>query len=62
MRDAKWRRPSSDVRIMHIMHIMHIMCIMRIMGIMRLGEAQIGMPTESLQPASADWAPGGGVE
>jgi hypothetical protein len=56
MRDAKWRRPSSDVC------IMHIMCIMRIMGIMRLGEAQIGMPTESLQPASADWAPGGGVE
>ena len=59
MRDAKWRRPSSDVC---IMHIMRIMCIMHIMCIMRLGEAQIGMPTESLQPASADWAPGGGVE
>ena len=59
MRDAKWRRPSSDVCIMHIMCIMRIMGIM---GIMRLGEAQIGMPTESLQPASADWAPGGGVE
>jgi hypothetical protein len=53
------------MHIMCIMRIMHIMCIMRIMGIMgimRLGEAQIGMPTESLQPASADWAPGGGVE
>ena len=50
------------MRIMHIMCIMRIMHIMRIMRIMRLGEAQIGMPTESLQPASADWAPGGGVE